>query len=254
MNALAKQVGVKTFFTRRPQGVEPTIEAINLYNNVKPLIEAIDFAEQQVTDFNKNSSGVIRMRCPPQCAEIIMKPIEKFITNYPCIKFEISTDLTNESLELLRNEKLDLIISYRNLNYPDFKYFELKKYTHSFFATESFMAKYNISNEITLPQLKTLPTLATKRVLTRKRFEILEGFDPIISVPSFEMIFNGVINDVGIGFATNEYIDKQKNYEDIVKIKINNIELPSTYLSCSYNVKRLSKATQMFLKYLKNYR
>ena len=249
LHKLEKQLGVKLFITNVGRGgITPTAEAHTLYKHLLPAFAILEQAKQQITTFDENTEGTIRLRCPAQCYNKVLKAIKKFQSKFPKVEFEVTTNKTLESAELLKNHKLDLIISFEPMK-DRFESRVIGEYTDTFFTSRRFLEVHNLGDRITIEQLKRMPIVAAKRVLEKEKFRsILGEIKTIVDLPTFDMIYNAVLDGMGIGFITHEYLDSINN-PDIVKLDVVNLNLPPAFLYCSYNAE-LGRLAQIFLDIL----
>jgi len=230
-------------------GMMPTGEATELYNSIKPAFNSIFGAEQSVGNFTKESSGTIKLRCPPHATPKLLRCMHKFIKEYPNIEFEVIIDLAyHEYAEYLKAGKVDLLITFTPITNTVYDVIKLADFNNVFFATEKFLSDNNIGKTLTLSQLRSQTVIASGKMLGIGKFSALKDLRPTINTQSFELVYNAVLENVGIGFVNEGYLMTRDSH--VTKIKISDVKIPKASLLCYYNKILLSKPAQIFLKAL----
>jgi len=247
MAALAEQVGVKTLFIRKAHGVEPTSDAIKLRDNIVPILKQLEQVENAIRAFDKNSSGIIRLRCPSHVGRFaILKCVRLFREKYPNIKFEIKKMSIDNSLTALKIGKLDLVLTLSTLASDIFEIVKLHEYSNTFFATRKFLEDNGIDENVTAAQLKTLPVIFSEK--TYFNHAILSGLEAIVETSSMEMTYAAVLDGMGIGYGAEDYIDKKS----VVTLNIIDYKVSKSPLVLAHN-SLISKPARAFLNDLINH-
>ena len=255
------QLGVK-LFNNQPNGVKPTVEAISLYDDVKPTFDTLKKAEDRIKDFNNLSSGIIRIGCPTHLSHVYANYFWEFYQSYPNIKLQIYGGVMDELFGMLTKRNIDFLIDA--LDAQDWKSYEynksisnckLKELERVFFTTKEFAKCNNIKAVITKEQLETLPKILPLLAFEHVKRFLKEKIDftpkSIMETTHAELMYEIILKNSGIGFCVEEYLDSRHNQE-IEKLKIA-YELPKIISKCLYYSNEINKACKVFLNGLKEF-
>ena len=111
---LEDDLGRKLFY-RNNKGIKLTEEGKNLYNYLQSSIEILSNAEDKFKQYANMETGSIRIRTGRTNGRTILyEPLKEFMRLYPKIDVELTLGSYKESLNLLNNGEIDLVI----LNIP----------------------------------------------------------------------------------------------------------------------------------------
>lgn len=133
--------------------------------------------------------------------------------------------------------------------------FPLSSHKMTFFTSKQFANTHNFENEITLEQLQSLPfimfSLKEKSMQIKLENTFGQKLKPI-EAPSSHSAYAMVMDEQGIGYFHEEYIDSQKS-DQIVKLKIKDMpDPPPNIYECAYN-KKPPALVALFIKELKEF-
>lgn len=113
---LEAELGV-TLFTRSRQGTAPTAEGEMIIKKAFEIISKVQELKDQATDFSNTQSGQLRLATIPGPLSLYLDTLIQFKTAYPQIQMEISEKGTQEIIDDIRNNKVDLglIILFEHL-------------------------------------------------------------------------------------------------------------------------------------------
>ncbi len=113
---LEEELGGKLFY-RTSKGIELTEEGKNLYSYLESSIEILNNAEEKFRQYANMETGTIKVCTGRTTAKVVLyEPIKIFMKKYPNIKVEITQGSQKESLKMLNNGEIDMVIV--NLPYP----------------------------------------------------------------------------------------------------------------------------------------
>ena len=243
MAALAIQLNVKTLFTRTSRGVQPTTEAMELYDKIKPLMKQIGYIEKDMAEFNEQSNVAVRIGIPASLAGAKFKDFFKIFCNkYPNITIEFSD---KNSLDLLSRNKIDMVIRF---NYffknGDFKVIDLFSQELLFAATKEFLEKHNLGREITKEQLCNVPFIIRRDLL--EEFESAAGIriKPRIKTTNNDVTFAMAQNGLGIGCYSD--FGRIKYDENLEQVFVKDVKISKT-IAVAYNKEHISKGAKAFV-------
>ena len=248
IETLSKQLGVKLFIPHT-KGMTPTQEAVELYNNIEPLISAIGFAEKNVGNL-EDSRTVIRMIFPLTLAGSILG--EFFINykkQYKNVDFEFYYRGHQESYDLFLRRKIDIVIDVeetcKDYNLDIQKLLNLKL---AFVSTNKFLNERNLSRKINIDELSTLPLICHRTHINAVNSENNLNLMPFITSSTLEPVLPFVELGSGVCLHHMAIVNKLKRTDDIVALNVDGITcMPSFKLVCGYRKENVSKAVATFI-------
>lgn len=111
---LEDELGRKLFY-RTNKGIKLTEEGKNLYNYLQSSIEILANAEEKFQQYANMETGSVKIRTGKTNAKTVLyEPLKKFMRDYPNIEVEVTQGSHKESLRMLNNGEIDIVI----LNLP----------------------------------------------------------------------------------------------------------------------------------------
>lgn len=106
-----------TLFTRSRQGTVPTAEGEVIIKKAYEIINKVQELKDQASDFSNTQTGELRLATIPGPLSLYLDTLIQFKTAYPQIRMEISEKGTQEIIDDIRNNKVDLglIILFEHL-------------------------------------------------------------------------------------------------------------------------------------------
>jgi len=116
LSSLEAELGV-SLFTRSRLGAVPTPEGRILIKKAFEVLQKLQELREEAQQFTNAISGELRIATIPGPMNLLVNAIASFKKDYPQIRFEITENGTQEILEDIRQEKLDigLIILFGDL-------------------------------------------------------------------------------------------------------------------------------------------
>lgn len=212
-------------FIRTKRGVILTEEGIEFYKYIKEAMDYIYNAENKFKDLINLDIGNIRIGISSTLTREFLLPYLKiFHERYPNISVEISTNISIELIERLKNGLLDIVI-YNLSNHLDKELNIIKcMEVHDCFIYSPIL---KINNNIKLEDLNKYPLiLQPKSNNTRKLLDDYMLTKNITLKPSMELASYNLVVDFtkigfGIGYATKEYIKKELDEGSLIELNIN---------------------------------
>ncbi len=93
-------------FQRTTRSLSPTVQGTAFYTGACGVLDAVSFAEAQVTDITENPKGLLHVAAPLGVGRRLLAPlVPEFAQKYPLIDVRLrltdrSVDLTNEGLDV----------------------------------------------------------------------------------------------------------------------------------------------------------
>ena len=220
---LEKILGSSLFF-RNKQGVELTEEGKNLYRYIENSIEILNNAEEKFRQSANMENGVIRIRTGRTIAKAVLYgPLKIFMKRYPNIKIEMTHGGHNESIKLLNNGELDIVMvnMTNEIEMQNIDVVSLVEKEYVFVMSK----KYKEKNNVVIKDVNDLNNYdliaSTKGTTYRKVLEnnILEGKKLNIKYEIMMEKFKKelVLDDFGIAFMMKDEI-KEELEQGLVEI------------------------------------
>jgi len=253
LKELENELGYKLFY-RNSKGIEPTLEAKELYNYISTAFNILNDAEEHVKNLNNLNVGTIRIGIPSHIGLIYLsKYVNEFRLNYPNIKFNIISKSMPEMVEMLESRKLDLIIGTLPINSE-------KKINKINLARLSNCFAYNkkVLKDIDIKKIKDLnkyPLIlpSSNSLIRTKLNESLDKIglrlDPIIEASTTEVMLEMVRRGIGVGYFIEDTILSLPD-RDNYKV-LNFDELPISDIYCVYIDDFIPIATKKFIEELR---
>ncbi len=251
LKELENQLGY-TLFYRNSKGIEPTMEAKELYGYISTAFHILNDAEEHIKNLNQLNIGCIRIGISSSIGGFFLAPfISEFHKIYPGIQFEILSKSSSEMIEMLETRKLDLVmdtsvvVSSKNITK-----FSLKKLHHVFAYSKKLGKNLSFSS---LDDLKEYPILLPNFGSSSrgKLDEYLDSKNCKISPfleGSYDVILTMIQEGFGIGYLPKEMIEETKNREELEIISLEGV--PELEVSGFYLDELLTAASSKFINLL----
>ena len=242
---LGNQLGIKLFTPHR-RGVEPTLEAQNLYPSIKIAFDAIVNTEASLETFDMHSSGIIRIAVASTTAELFIKDyLQQFRVKYSNVRIELSR---GDSIDLLKQRKIDLVVDLDYFFTPDVKTIELFTVYSTFAATEKFLADHGLSASLTCDELLAQPIVVYGKTwdYLYKHIDAKAKVGPsVIRTDSTDLNFSIMKNSIAIGYL-GYYRKEILNDPELVEINVSGITIPPAKMVVGFH-RDPTRAAQIFL-------
>lgn len=253
LKELENQLGY-TLFYRNSKGIEPTMEAKELYGYISTAFNILNDAEEHIKNLNNLSIGTIKIGISYNLSSFYLsKYIIEFNKIYPEIKFEIISKSSEEMINLLEMRELDLVIDNLPINCnKNVTKVTISKLKNCFSYNKSVFGDLKIES---LSDLCNYPLmLPNEKSNVRERLnEYLESnnisLNPFLTSDSHDTLFDMMKEGKGIGYFIKDIIDNQNN-DFYQTITFN--DLPSIDVCCVYLNNFLSVAAKKFIELLIN--
>lgn len=253
LKELENQLGY-TLFYRNSKGIEPTLEAKELYSYISTAFNILNDAEEHIKNLNSLNIGCIRIGTPSHIGIFFLSSyIADFRKIYPGIKFEIICKSTTDMVDMLESRKLDIIVD----TLPIYSKKTVTKVTLSKLYN-CFAYNKNIMKDVDVKKvedLKNYPLILPSATasIRLKLDEYMESQNtklmPIIESWTTELMIEMVRRGVGIGYFVKNVIDTQDDRENFEVITFDN-NLPAVDVCCVYIDDFLTSATKKFIEML----
>ncbi|MBQ4030319.1 MAG: LysR family transcriptional regulator [Bacilli bacterium] len=254
LKELENQLGY-TLFYRNSKGIEPTMEAKELYSYVSTAFNIMKSGEEHIKNLNSLNIGCIKIGTPSHIGIFYLSSyIADFRKVYPGIKFEVVSKSTNDMVEMLETRKIDLIVD--TLPIPTTKK-SVKKITLSRLQNCFAYNKESFPNETikNVDDLKKLPLVLPSATssIRLKLDEFMESKNtklyPVFESWTTEMMLEMVRRGVGVGYFIKNVIDTQSDKDNFEVLTFDD-ELPAVDVCAVYVEDFTTTALNRFIEFL----
>jgi len=242
-------------FIRSTKKVKLTKAGKILFEHIEPAFNLIESGEESIKEINALKRGEIHIGANDTISKDFLLPyLNKFHQLYPEIQIQITNRTSSTCIELLQQNKVDLIIS----NLPNPKITEEMKVQKIYSFNDIFIAG-NEFEEIkeqqhSLKMLKNYPLLMLEPKTTTRKFldsllaEMGTEITAAIELGSVDLLIEMAKIGLGIAFVPEYCLNLET--EDLFEVKIKE-KLPPRELAVVNNKNiPLSNAAEKFLQLL----
>ena len=252
MKLLEEKLGVK-LFVRSFRSMEPTSDAVALYEKVKTHLEGIDAVESSLGEFEPDSKATIKLIAPsPFVTHFLFDFFQRFNKTYPNVNFHFYNRSDVINYEMFLQRKIDLAI---DLDYNPKPLTENAVKLFSFelmlIASKNYLASNNFSTKIDKNMLAKLRIIGHSEHLA-----LLGGLKPgsFIATATLEPVFSYVEQGGYVGICHTMLYDRlNKNTDVVVPLDVFDLDMPRFDIICNFNKETVSKAAKVFVEELVKY-
>ena len=238
LKELESQLGYNLFY-RNSKGIEPTIEAKELYSYISAAFNMIKNGEEHIKNLNSLDIGEIKIGAHSHIATFYLMPfIIEFRKKYPDVKFEIISKSTSDLIELLESRKIDIIVGALPINVSN-KSVEKKvltKLKNCFVYNKNYFKNIDIKSAADLVKYPLILPSANSSIRA-KLDEYMEHknikLEPAIESWTTEFMVEMVKNGSGIGYFAENVIESQNDRENYEVVTFDD-SLPSIDICAVY--------------------
>ncbi|QRG68651.1 LysR family transcriptional regulator [Brevibacillus choshinensis] len=116
LSALEAELGI-TLFTRSRMGAVPTAEGLGIIQKAFEIQRKLQEIQEEAQGYTNTMTGELRLATIPGPMNLLVNAVARFKKDYPQVRPEIAEKGSQEILEDIRNDKIDigLIIVYESL-------------------------------------------------------------------------------------------------------------------------------------------
>ena len=224
---LEEQLG-KKLIVSSTRGIELTEEGKFLYHNIKPIIEKLIELEFNFKENDDVSKKTIKISAGHSLVKsVLLECMVQFNKIHSNVKFEIVKYDFQESMQRLREGKLDLIFFCYDELIEDYKDIMVE---HFMDIEDVFIVnrknKELVHEEISVLELNNYPIIIkSAKDEGRNTIEKYYKKAGVEFQPKYEVSSNWIIEEyvklnLGVGFAIKNYIKKQLKNGEYIEIKL----------------------------------
>ena len=225
---LERQLEVVLFY-RAAKGVKLTSEGQLLYSYVEKGYEQIELGVRKVRELQNLELGEIRIGASDMTLQFYLLPyLEKFHEQYPEIKVTVTNAPTPETLQYLKEGKIDFgIVSTPFPEMADVKITTVREIEDIFVAGRRFISYKN--KTLDLQELEKLPLICLeKNTSTRSYMDDFLRKNNVTIHPEFElatsdMIVQFALRNLGVASVVKDFAEDYVESGLLFELRFNKI-------------------------------
>ena len=246
-------------FTRSKTGMKLTPEGRTFYGYVAAGCAQFFKGENDLSNLISLENGTIYISETETALHCyLFQAMEEFNSLYPNVRFKILNNSTTESVNAVKEGKVDLAFVSANLQVAKpLRMKILRKYRDILIAGMRFEELKAGKEELSLKELVSYPWISLTAETITRRFlnEYFEKngltFAPDMELATTDMILPAVRHNLGLGFIPAEFADAELKSGQVFEIKVKE-KLPERNIILIYDMEYpQSIAAKEFQKFLK---
>ena len=246
-------------FTRSKTGMKLTPEGRTFYGYVAAGCAQFFKGENDLSNLISLENGTIYISATETALHCyLFQAMEEFNSLYPNVRFKILNNSTTESVNAVKEGKVDLAFVSANLQVEKpLRMKILRKYRDILIAGMRFEELKAGKEELSLKELVSYPWISLTAETITRRFlnEYFEKngltFAPDMELATTDMILPAVRHNLGLGFIPAEFADAELKSGQVFEIKVKE-KLPERNIILIYDMEYpQSIAAKEFQKFLK---
>ena len=247
-------------FTRSKTGMKLTPEGRTFYGYVAAGCAQFFKGENDLSNLMSLENGTIYISATETALHCyLFQAMEEFNSLYPNVRFKILNNSTTESVNAVKEGKVDLAFVSANLQVAKpLRMKILRKYRDILIAGMRFEELKAGKEELSLKELVSYPWISLTAETITRRFlnEYFEKngltFAPDMELATTDMILPAVRHNLGLGFIPAEFADAELESGQVFEIKVKE-KLPERNIILIYDAEYpQSIAAKEFQKFLKD--
>lgn len=212
-----------SLFLRTPKGVKLTAEGQILQKYVSEGISLFSEGERRLTAMLRLDAGEIKIGASDMTLEFFLLPhLERFHAEYPDIKIAITNNPTPQTLELLKQGKIDFAAVSEPFGDTDFEVIPVREIRDIFICN----AKRNIPDGVGISEIKDELILLEENTSTRAFLDSEFRKRGFRIAPKFELatspqIVRFTARNMGIGCVVSDFAEQALISGEVREIKVN---------------------------------
>ena len=255
---LENELGCR-LFTRSKSGMKLTPEGRTFYSYVSAGCAQFFKGENDLSNLISLENGTIYISATETALHCyLFQAMEEFNSLYPNVRFKILNNSTTESVNAVKEGKVDLAFVSANLQVAKpLRMKILRKYHDILISGNRFGELKDDGKEVSLKELVSYPWISLTAETITRRFlnEYFEKnsltFTPDMELATTDMILPAVRHNLGLGFIPAEFADAELKSGQVFEIKVKE-KLPERNIILIYDMEYpQSIAAKEFQKFLK---
>ena len=258
LSNLENELGCR-LFTRSKSGMKLTPEGRTFYSYVSAGCAQFFKGENDLSNLISLENGTIYISATETALHcFLFRAMGEFNSIYPNVHFKILNNSTMDSVNAVKEGKVDLAFVSANLQVAKpLRMKILRKYHDILISGNRFGELKDDGKEVSLKELVSYPWISLTAETITRRFlnEYFEKnsltFTPDMELATTDMILPAVRHNLGLGFIPAEFADSELKSGQVFEIKVKE-KLPERNIILIYDMEYpQSIAAKEFQKFLK---
>lgn len=238
MKQLERNLGV-ALIKRASRGIQLTKEGQELYGFVEKGYHQMELGEDRIRRMQNLEAGEIRIGASDMTLQFYLLPyLEKFHERYPQIKVIVTNAPTPETLQLLRDGKIDFcVVSTPFEEKDDLCTVKVREIEDVFVAGRKFLHCKNKTMDF--QELEELPMICLEsNTSTRRYMDAFLGENNVAVMPEFElatsdMIVQFALRNLGVGCVVRDFAKDYLDNGQLFELRFNKM-IPKRQFCVAY--------------------
>lgn len=216
-------------FVRSSKGIRLTLEGQVLYEHVKEAYEQLMLGEKKLRSMLQLDSGEVRIGASDMTLKYYLLPLlEKYHEKYPGVKVMVTNAPTPETLNLLRQGKIDFgVVSTPFTQIHGMSMMPVRQIEDVFVGGRKFIQYKN--RMLDLQELERLPIISlegetsTGRYLSEFLLQSGVKLHPEFELATSDMIVQFALRNLGIGSVVRDFAREYLEDSRLFELRFNKI-------------------------------
>ncbi len=244
-------------FIRSSKGVILTPEGELLYRSVKSAFDSLDSGIEQIQRMANLGMGTLRIGVSSTlCRHMLLPYLKDFIRENPNITVSISTTSSNETLQQIEDQKIDVGLVGKPEHMEDIQFDALDEIKDCFVATEGYISLLE-QRGITNDQILSSSTLMMldKNNMSRQFIDDFLAKNHIktkeaLDVSDLDLLIDLARIGVGVACVVRNFVQEDLDNGNLVEIPLE-ANVPSRQVGFAYKKSHLQNpALDKFLSFV----
>jgi DNA-binding transcriptional LysR family regulator len=242
-------------FSRNSRGVKLTEEGLVFYKYIERALNEINVGEKVIDKLKNKETGVIKLGVSTTlCKHFLIPKLKKFIKEYPHIQVKIINKTPFETLKILENGELDLVIISEPPEKDFYNFIELSEIQDIFVAEKNYLQSLSIKNYNDIFSSATFMLMESGNISRGYIDKYFQNnhiqIKPEIEVSNMDLLIEFAKIGLGVTAVIKNFIRNELEEGKLVEIPIMP-PIPKRHIGVVYHKNiPLSVAAETFLKYL----
>ncbi len=253
-------------FTRLHKSLVPTLAGTQLFEIVKPFVEALEISIKKIQQSKQIPSGMIRMGSPIEFGKSYLPGMfASFRKKYPEVIFTMKLGHPNEIFPMIRSGQLDFglvdIFLTRDQVFEDLGVYQIEPLLDEkvVMACSKSYYKDEVQGDYSFKNLSSKNFISYQKASSTLRNWFKYHFNKysvtlnrVLTVDSHQAVVSGIKNDLGMGLVAAHFVRKDVEKGKIVLIKTPKKAIINKISLVQLHAKKLNLTESTFVNYLKS--
>ena len=251
IKTLEGQIGFK-LFSRSKKGVKLTNEAQEIFSYCKTIFSQVESINHTLENISSLDIGTLRIGASDTiCKYYLIDKLKAFEELYPKIRYRVTNCTTTESLNLLKNNDVDIAFVHTPVANQFFTFQHCLTLEDFFVCSKDF----DCSNITELKDLTKYRTLLLEKSSHSRKFldaNLLRynvELRPKFGLASLDLLIEFAKKNMGIICVSKQYIKKELEAQELKIIPLKE-KLDLRSISLAFDKDTISQAAKRFMEIL----